>query len=226
MDPNRALKEQADIAKDQIRQMKLYPFKFRHLLDRYQIIFDNLMKFTSREKFKKAKILDIGCRSGELLEQLKRTGKNAEDLYGIDICKDAVDVGIKERGLSNLIVGDMHKTEYENDFFDIIVASHVLEHSYDIKALRDEIFRIVKKDGKIFALVPVEGEPSEGHKKDEPDGHYFYWPRPWDFQKLWLKKFRVGILEVSLNAPLDNGIVPCSQFGYLMEPLKIKGDNS
>lgn len=52
---------------------------------------------------------------------------------------------------------DIQNTPYDDDYFDIILCSHVLEHvEDDIKALK-ELHRIIKPGGIVLILVPMNG---------------------------------------------------------------------
>jgi SAM-dependent methyltransferase len=50
---------------------------------------------------------------------------------------------------------------FKDNFFDIIICSHVLEHILDdVKALK-EMHRVLKKDGLLFISVPIHGDRTE-----------------------------------------------------------------
>jgi len=48
------------------------------------------------------------------------------------------------------IVCDLHKIEWQDNYFDTIIATEVLEHLYDPRQALDEILRIMKPGGKLF----------------------------------------------------------------------------
>jgi predicted SAM-dependent methyltransferase len=50
---------------------------------------------------------------------------------------------------------DIMDIQYENESFDIIYCSHVLEHVYDDRKAMKEFFRILKKDGWAILNVPI-----------------------------------------------------------------------
>jgi SAM-dependent methyltransferase len=51
---------------------------------------------------------------------------------------------------------DVEQLEFDNDCFDLIICSHVLEHVDDDIAAIKEMGRVVKKDGKILIMIPIE----------------------------------------------------------------------
>lgn len=65
---------------------------------------------------------------------------------------------------------DITNTPFLNNSFDLILCSHVLEHVTDDRKALSELFRIVKDDGKILIIIPVERENTfEDPSVTEPD---------------------------------------------------------
>lgn len=50
---------------------------------------------------------------------------------------------------------DLTNLTFENNYFDIIICSHVLEHIIDDKLAMQELFRVLKKNGWGLILVPI-----------------------------------------------------------------------
>ena len=95
---------------------------------------------------KNSKILEVGCSGGPLLNYLKQ--KNFNNLYGMDISLDAVNL-CKKRGIKNVLVGDGSKTGFKDNSFDIIIASDILEHIKNDSLALLEWNRILKNKGKL-----------------------------------------------------------------------------
>ena len=57
-------------------------------------------------------------------------------------------------------VGDIHNIPFSNEVFDLVVANHVLEHSFDLEKAVSELSRIVKKNAFIICEIPVRFETS------------------------------------------------------------------
>ncbi|MHA2028369.1 MAG: class I SAM-dependent methyltransferase [Candidatus Kariarchaeaceae archaeon] len=110
-----------------------------------------ILKFLAKEK-KSSNILEIGCSGGLLYSLLVNNGFNS--LTGIDISENAINL-CKKRGLTNTYVMNGANTEFEDDKFDIIIASDVLEHIHDDKSAIYEWKRILKHDGKLILFVPA-----------------------------------------------------------------------
>ena len=103
----------------------------------------------------KAKVLDIGCGDGELLNFLK--AKKNIDGRGIEISQELVGKALKQ-GLS-VIQGDAENdlSFYPNQKFDYAILSQTLQATRDPKKMLQEMLRIAK-----FAIVSV---PNFAHYK-------------------------------------------------------------
>jgi len=114
---------------------------------RRDIIF-RLLKNLNRD----SKILEIGCSGGVLIRFLENKG--FFDIWGIDISKTAIDL-CKKRGITNVSVADGAGVNFNNEEFDIIIASDVLEHINDDSSALTEWNRIIKPNGKLVVFVPA-----------------------------------------------------------------------
>ena len=218
MNPEEACKEQSDIVDIQMRDMLLHPQFYAHLPERWQTMFEAIAPIINKNTV----LLDVGCRTGEFLEQIKfayeKENKPVCDLHGIDVSAKAIKLATKERGLKKCIVGDMHYTGYENDTFDIITASHVLEHSYDADQFFKEMLRILNPDGKLFILIPIEGKPAN-YQKPIPDGHKIYFPNPFDIKNIVKGYFNTVVLfNLMLSEPNKDGKVMVREALFVMRP--------
>lgn len=89
----------------------------------------------------------IGCRDAKeinYVESRSRVGKvNGLDLYSKD---------------SRIKVGDMQKTPFEDNEFDVCMSCHSLEHAYDAELAIKEFVRITKPGGIIAIEIPASSE--------------------------------------------------------------------
>jgi 2-polyprenyl-3-methyl-5-hydroxy-6-metoxy-1,4-benzoquinol methylase len=92
---------------------------------------------------KSAKILDLGCGEGYLVEKYQKMGY---DITGLDINYSSEYVR----------KGDIRATRFEDDSFDIILCLDVIEHLHfsDQSLALKEIYRILKKDGIALLALP------------------------------------------------------------------------
>lgn len=98
-------------------------------------------------------ILDIGCSSGMLLNELAGIGFNKDKLYGIDISPDAVQQS-KENGVQNSFLMDAGSIDL-NRKFDILIASDCLEHLENDKEALGNWRKILNRDGQLIVFVPA-----------------------------------------------------------------------
>ncbi len=100
---------------------------------------------------KDIKILDIGCAGGVLLKELKKYG--FLNLYGIDI--EEKFVKLSKKICKNIFLADAGHLPFKDDYFDIIIASDILEHLKNDKKALKEWCRVLKNGGKIIFGVPA-----------------------------------------------------------------------
>lgn len=106
-----------------------------------------------KQKPKNSEILDIGCSSGLLLEDLAKSDFTLSNLHGIDISSQAIE-NCKNKGLENTHVMDAQNIKL-NKKFDFIVASDCLEHlKYDEDALKNWS-TLLKENGRLLIFVPA-----------------------------------------------------------------------
>ncbi|MCO4782083.1 MAG: class I SAM-dependent methyltransferase [Candidatus Cloacimonetes bacterium] len=102
------------------------------------------------------KILDFGCGDGVLTYELEKCGAHA---HGVDLSEIAVQFG-KERHLqlgsnATFKVGSCLEAPYEDNYFDAIVSSDVIEHVPSAKKFLEEVKRILKPNGVAIISTPI-----------------------------------------------------------------------
>lgn len=123
----------------------------------------------------KGRLLDIGCGSGEFLNQMKNFGW---EVYGVEINKESADRGNK-RGL-DIFCGELGDTDFPQNYFNVVVLSQTLEHVYSPGAYLEKIYQLLKEGGLLIIGVPnIECMESEifkenWHDLDVPRHLYFF----------------------------------------------------
>ena len=105
---------------------------------------------------KHAKILEVGCGGGQLLEPI--TSK--ADVYGIDISEMALEHASAKGYKTSVVNLESDSFPFEDGYFDIVVMNDVLEHiTCEDKCLR-EIWRVLGSNGRDILGVPNVSTPT------------------------------------------------------------------
>ena len=88
--------------------------------DKFKKLLKDVLKYR-----KNGKLLDIGCGPGYLMEEAKELGF---DVYGVEVGQKASDIAKKKFGNEKIYNGIIEKSNFQNNSFDIIMMSDVLEH--------------------------------------------------------------------------------------------------
>lgn len=96
-----------------------------------------------------ARIVDVGCGSGSMLERLAALGYS--DLHGIDIVQPQT----QGAGISfvECDLDDLH-TAFESASVDMIVSVEVFEHVENLGSLLKELSRLLRADGQMLITTP------------------------------------------------------------------------
>jgi 2-polyprenyl-3-methyl-5-hydroxy-6-metoxy-1,4-benzoquinol methylase len=94
-------------------------------------------------------ILDIGCATGSLLAALRDKGWR---VTGVEISPSAI-YAKNERKLDVRNI-PLEENNFSDNYFDVILASHLIEHLNEPKAFLEETYRILKDNGSIFITTP------------------------------------------------------------------------
>lgn len=102
---------------------------------------------------KNAKILDLGCASGNFINSLLNIGIRKKNITGIDIRKNSIKNAKKRFPEIRFQLMDARKLEYSDNTFDCIIIftlfSSVLK-SLDRKKIAEEAKRVLKSTGFII----------------------------------------------------------------------------
>jgi 2-polyprenyl-3-methyl-5-hydroxy-6-metoxy-1,4-benzoquinol methylase len=96
-----------------------------------------------------ARLLDVGCGAGEFLSIARSIGYEAE---GLEIDPVARDLAAK--GGIKVHLGTLPGSGLPSNYFDHITLSHVLEHFHDPCLALEEIFSLLKSNGRIWVQIP------------------------------------------------------------------------
>ena len=124
----------------------------------------NMIKF-QKLIYNDLKVLDFGCGGGFLLNEFDAKIKK----YGVEVNQiarcEAINKGIK-----------CYKTSKDlpSNFFDLIISDNALEHCDNPYLEIKELYRALKKNGKICLVVPLDSLNSK-YNENDINFHLYSW---------------------------------------------------
>ncbi|HYV17306.1 MAG TPA: class I SAM-dependent methyltransferase [Conexibacter sp.] len=97
-----------------------------------------------------ARVLDAGCGSGRLLDELTVYGS----VSGLDMNPDSVEVA-RGRGHADVQQGAVESLPWEDETFDLITSLDVIEHTADDRVSMRELRRVLAPGGRLLITVPA-----------------------------------------------------------------------
>jgi len=106
-----------------------------------------------------SRTLEIGAGNGEHLKYEKLSAEQRANYFAVDIRENMVSELRAQFPDVNSIVGDCQGVmDFEGDYFDRILAIHVLEHLPNLPAAVREMHRLCdKRKGVLSIVIPCEG---------------------------------------------------------------------
>lgn len=107
------------------------------------------------KKQRPLRVLDIGCNEGMMILYCRKNNSKTE-FYGIDILPEKKDKSM-EQGYKSVLLQDIRECpfDYEDNFFDVVICSHILEHLEHPGKLLEKLKRIIRKEGLLIVGVPI-----------------------------------------------------------------------
>ena len=146
--------------------IKLRSARFRYELEASMSWVDKWFASVPEAEFVGRSVLDLGCfTGGRLVYWKERYG--FDDVRGIDIREvyaEAAALFAAERGVAaEFATGFAEALPYDDDTFDFIVSTDVLEHVNDVAAVMAECFRVLRPGGRLLVVFPQYFQPLEAH---------------------------------------------------------------
>lgn len=111
-----------------------------------------------------SKVLEVGCGWGRILVGLRRFCPKSQ-LVGIDITKCFIANAklLLEREFGrcdvNVLQGDAMKLDFEDEYFDTIVTTRVLQYVMDPKRAVSGFYRVLRNGGRVVVCLPNKRNP-------------------------------------------------------------------
>ena len=106
-----------------------------------------------------AKLLDIGCSFGLILERFESF---VDYRVGVDLDQSAMRQGNKE---TDFVATDAEYLPFASETFDVVICNHVYEHTDHAELLMAEILRIMTPSGVCYFCGPNKYDLVEPHYK-------------------------------------------------------------
>jgi len=101
----------------------------------------------------KLKILDVGSWTGMFTYLMDTAG---HDVTAFDKNQKYLEMVKANVPNAEIVKGELPELPFEDKSFDVVVALQVIEHiEDDIKAVK-EMYRVLKKGGRIIVTIPIE----------------------------------------------------------------------
>jgi len=127
----------------------LYNFVEKHIWEDYSSACDIINEYLTLEP--EEKIIDVGGGTG-LIAKVLRSKKQNDDIMVIDLSHSMLQK-VKDPTLS-VAQGDVTAFPLKDETFTLAILVNTLHHIYETKqqVALQEVFRILKKQGKIFVI--------------------------------------------------------------------------
>lgn len=100
------------------------------------------------------RLLDGGCAYGYITKHLS---KKSEKTYALDLDHKHIEIATNRYPEIEFQVGSVSETKFEDNFFDTIVSTDVLEHTEDKIQTLNELSRILAPGGTLILTTPHKG---------------------------------------------------------------------
>lgn len=117
-------------------------------------IYNCVKKINVKRKYKiathtKPYLLDFGCGVGDFLHYAQQKGC---EVMGCDLSEDARKLASEKLGKTIVTPEEIFTLPHST--FDVITMWHVLEHIDDLKFQADQLYRLLKDNGRLVIAVP------------------------------------------------------------------------
>lgn len=124
------------------------------------------------------RVLDVGCGDGRALNWYREVNEFTVETYGVDFDETAVSK-VRASG-HKAYLGRFEEAEIEENYFDLVVATHVIEHVADPKAFARKALSVLKPGGVFLCETPNTDSLDARLFRNRHWGGYHF-PRHWVF---------------------------------------------
>jgi len=192
-----------EISSDVKRRSKHLKYKTKNIISKYLVNIFYKKTYNLIKDIEFNSIADLGCGEGHLLSYMKDLIINKK-CFALDFDVNEVNDAKNNLPFCDVRQGSLYKLPFDDNSFDLVICTEVLEHLEDPNLAISEICRVSKQ----YVLLSVPNEPlwrlmnviRFAYIKDfgNTPGHINHWSIN-SFKKFVLKKFK--ILQTSYPTP-------------------------
>ncbi|MCX6816703.1 MAG: class I SAM-dependent methyltransferase [Candidatus Beckwithbacteria bacterium] len=178
------------------------------------------------------RLLDIGCGDGVLLNLIKRAR-----LYGVDLDQSSLNYAAT-RVKAKFFHASAFKLPFKANFFDVVLATEIIEHLSRPQPMLQEIRRVLKPNGCAIISTPIKpvvGLTDKLHVREYTPEQlqsflkiYFKKVKIYQSHPYWLKKMYTSSLLTlgRFHFDLFRWVINTVVFSTGYNPFLISGDHS
>lgn len=135
-------------------------------------------------------VLDLGCGQGKVMDLIRKRVK-VKKAIGVDLFESYLNEARKYKTHTKLIQADVRQINFKPKSFDVVLASHILEHlpKKDALELLAKIEKIARK--QVIVATPIGKYHQEDLDDNEMQRHLSFFI-PEEFEKRGYKTVRYG----------------------------------
>jgi SAM-dependent methyltransferase len=168
------------------------------------------------------RILDLGCGEGQVTRHLLASELAPQLLVGMDV--SAAQLENATKGFAGatltapLVRAEGERLPFEDDSFDGVVCSLVIEHTEDVDAVLDEVARVLAPGGRFLLLVnhPLYQGSGSGFVDDQILGEHYWRVGPYLVEDVSWEEVDPGVLIPFAHRPLSRYVNPLAAHDLLL----------
>ncbi|KKP59476.1 MAG: Demethylmenaquinone methyltransferase [Candidatus Magasanikbacteria bacterium GW2011_GWC2_34_16] len=121
------------------------------------------------------KVLDVGAGTGRLTLKLAKAGA---EVVALDVSEEMLKRIMNYESRIKVVIGDAEDLPFPNESFDFVTAAFLVVHLKDLERFFDEVYRVLKPNGKFLVTNINQKEPPEVNTKEGIIKIESYYHRP------------------------------------------------